>query len=460
MSRTSLAAVLFIASTAVAVDKPEPSYLPLPKAISSFGATELDGFIYVYGGHSGKTHAYSNETTLGTFHRLAVNGSSKEQWEELPGGVGLQGLNLAAVGGKIYRVGGMQSRNKTGEKGDSHSLAEVAAFDPKTKTWSEATAMPAGRSSHDVAVVGSKLVVVGGWEMRGPNEKSIWHETALILDTAAKEPKWEAIPQPFKRRALTASALGNKVYVMGGFTDTGEMTRKVSILDVATGKWSDGPEIPGSEMAGFSPASTVAGGKLILNTMDKSVYALNEKGTGWDKISATAESRFVHRLVPAGKDAVIAIAGAAGPSGPHASIELVKLTGPAHSTAPAATGTQKYCPVMTEDEIDPKESSVVEYKGVKIYLCCDQCVGKFRRDPAAYLDPKIIPGLAGMELPKRDIEQVFCPVLKDRKVSSKDPSITYKGVKIYFYNDLARQRFEKDPERYADPAILPQLKGK
>jgi YHS domain-containing protein len=121
---------------------------------------------------------------------------------------------------------------------------------------------------------------------------------------------------------------------------------------------------------------------------------------------------------------------------------------------------QQYCPVMTTDEIDPKKSATVDYKGVKIYLCCDTCVGKFKRDPAAYLDPKIIPGLAGKELPKRDIAQVFCPVLKDRKVSSKDPSTTYKGVKVYFYNDLAKQRFEKDPERYADPAILPQLPKK
>jgi YHS domain-containing protein len=121
---------------------------------------------------------------------------------------------------------------------------------------------------------------------------------------------------------------------------------------------------------------------------------------------------------------------------------------------------QKFCPVMTADEIDPTASPAVEYKGVKIYLCCDTCVAKFKREPAAYLDPKFIPGLAGLVLPKRDIEQVYCPVLKDRKVSSKDPSTTYKGVKVYFYNDLARQRFEKDPERYADPEILPQLKKK
>jgi YHS domain-containing protein len=460
MIRPFLAALLLFASAALAEDKPESGYPPLPKAISSFGAAELDGYIYVYGGHSGTTHTYSTETTLGTFQRLHITGPTKEMmWEELPSGTGLQGLNLAVTGGKVYRVGGMQARNKPGDKGDSHSLAEVAAFDPKTKKWSPGSSMPAGRSSHDVTVVGTKLVVVGGWEMRGPNEKPVWSETALILDTSAKDPHWEAVPQPFKRRALTASALRNKVYVMGGLTEAGETTRKVSILDVATGKWSDGPEIPGTDKVGFSPASTVAGGKLILNTMDKSVYVLNEKGATWDKVSTTAESRFVHRIVPAGKDAVIVIAGA-GPKGPHASIELVKLNGPIQAAAPATPGAQKFCPVMTEDEIDQAASPSVDYKGVKIYLCCDQCVGKFRRDPAAYLDPKIIPGLAGMELPKRDIEQVFCPVLKDRKISSKDVSTTYKGVKIYFYNDLARQRFEKDPQRYSDTAILPQLKGK
>lgn len=121
---------------------------------------------------------------------------------------------------------------------------------------------------------------------------------------------------------------------------------------------------------------------------------------------------------------------------------------------------QKFCPVMTTDEIDPAEAKTVTYKGVKIFLCCDACVGKFNREPSAYLDPKLIPGLAGMKLPKREIEQVYCPVLKERKVSSKDPSTVYKGVKIYFYNAVAKQRFEKDPERYADPKLLPQLPKK
>jgi YHS domain-containing protein len=122
--------------------------------------------------------------------------------------------------------------------------------------------------------------------------------------------------------------------------------------------------------------------------------------------------------------------------------------------APAA---QKFCPIMTTDEIDPKESVTVDYKGVKIFLCCDTCVAKWKKEPSAYLDPKLIPGLAGKELPKREIEQVYDPVVKERKVSSKDTFTMYKGVKVYFFNETSKKRFEKEPERYADKKVLPQL---
>jgi YHS domain-containing protein len=134
--------------------------------------------------------------------------------------------------------------------------------------------------------------------------------------------------------------------------------------------------------------------------------------------------------------------------------------GQAPKPADEKAKVQKFCPIMTKDEVVAGESEELTYKGVKILFCCDQCIAKFKRDPAAYLDPEIVPALKGMELPKRTIEQVYCPVYKDRKVSEKDPFTTYKGVKVFVYNDLARQRFEKDPERYADPKVLPQLKDK
>ena len=63
------------------------------------------------------------------FPRIAVGGG---KWEELPGGPRLQGLNLATVGGKVYRVGGMEARNQAGEKQDLHSVSK----------WPSSTRMP------------------------------------------------------------------------------------------------------------------------------------------------------------------------------------------------------------------------------------------------------------------------------------------------------------------------------
>jgi len=313
----SMLTIGIVALSAAAADYP-----PLPAPVSSLGAIACDGYVYIYGGHAGKTHSYDTETVLGTFHRLKIDGG--KEWEKLEGGPGLQGLNLATHGGKIYRVGGMSPRNKPGDPSDNISLEDSAVYDPKAAKWSPLPKLPAGRSSHDLVVVGDKLIVVGGWQMRGKSEASVWHDTALSLDLTAKEPKWEPIPQPFKRRALTAAVLGTKVYVIAGLTADAASARQVDILDTATGKWSTGPSIPGTDRVGFSPAATVVEGKLIVNTSAGPLYRLTEKGDAWEKVGTVPTTRMVARIVPAGKDSVLVIGGA-GKGGNVAVVERVQL---------------------------------------------------------------------------------------------------------------------------------------
>ena len=91
MIRTFALAVLFAWSTALSAAKTKPVAVPdLPEAFSSFGAASLDGYVYVYGGHAGKTHSYARETTLGKFRRLKIDAPEKG-WEELAAGTHLQG---------------------------------------------------------------------------------------------------------------------------------------------------------------------------------------------------------------------------------------------------------------------------------------------------------------------------------------------------------------------------------
>src|SRR5690606_26337371 len=106
--------------------------------------------------------------------------------------------------------------------------------------WQALPKLPTPRSSHDVAVVGDKLYVVGGWFMQGDDEHK-WLNTVEVLDLASSDPAWTTIPQPFSRRALTVAVQGSKIYIVGGFDSEDEMHLDVDVFDTATNTWTKGP---------------------------------------------------------------------------------------------------------------------------------------------------------------------------------------------------------------------------
>jgi len=319
--RLSLLA-MFVCASLVSAQQSKTTYPPLPEAFSSFGAAVCDGYVYVYGGHIGKTHTYSTEAVTNKFRRL--NLAKPGKWEELPADVGIQGLAMVAHGGKIYRIGGMQPRNKVGDPSDNHSLATCVRFDPKVGKWEPLPDLPAGRSSHDATVVGDSIVVVGGWQMNGNGKKSVWHDTALVMDLTKKTPTWETISQPFQRRALNAATLDGKVYIVGGLgADSTERT--VDILDLKTRAWSQGPALPGVPRNGFSPAVCNLGGTLFASPSDGKLYLLSLKLNAWVQIDNLETARLVHRIVP-GPDSSLVVLGGASKDGNVAQVEVLSPT--------------------------------------------------------------------------------------------------------------------------------------
>jgi len=278
----------------------------LPEPTSSFGAAAADGWIYVFGGHVSPTHAYSTAAVSGRFARRRLRGDGA--WETLPAGPPAQGLGLVAYQGRVYRVGGMQPRNEPGTPPDTRSLDVVARFDPATHAWNALPPLPAARSSHDAVMVGSRLFVLGGWNLRGGGRSTEWAATMDILDLAAATPVWTSVPQPFTRRALIAAADGTRIYVVGGFDQQSRVVHGVDVYDVARGTWTAGPALPGGPNNGFGPAAAVVGGRLVVSVDDGSLHRLRTDGSGWEPIGR-ASPRIVHRLV-ADDDRVLILGGA------------------------------------------------------------------------------------------------------------------------------------------------------
>lgn len=298
-----------------------PEFAPLPQKASSLGVCASDGWLYAYGGHTGKTHTYSAETTIGKFRRAPLAGG---KWEELPSGPAAQGLALVAHKGKIYRVGGMQPRNRPGEKADNHSLSSFAVYDPSAKKWQDLPDLPEGRSSHDAAIVGDRLYVFGGWKMNGEGKASTWHKGGLMIDLSSSTPKWVSVDQPFARRALAVAAVAGKVYVLGGLQAKGGPTTQVDVFDPATGKWSIGPALPG-EGTGFSPSACALDGRLYAGTNDGKVHRLDEAGKAWEAVGTQAVARHVSRLVPGEKGALLVVGGT-GRKGDARAVEVIVPT--------------------------------------------------------------------------------------------------------------------------------------
>jgi N-acetylneuraminic acid mutarotase len=283
-----------------------PALPPLPQAVSSFGAAVNGNHLYVYGGHAGRTHNYSTETTSNLLRRLDL-ANPNTGWETLPGGPSCQGVALVSYKNALYRIGGMRPRNAPGENADNHSLSSFAKFDIAKQQWEQLADLPAGRSSHDAVVVGDVLYVFGGWTMKGGTEKPSWHDTGLSYDLSKDRGDWQTVSQPFRRRALTAAALNGKVYVVAGLTPEGKTDPTVNIFDPARKEWTTGPAIPAGTMNAFTPAAVVANKTLYLNPADGDVYKLN--GSEWTKIGAIAHPRFVHRVV-AWNGTLLAVGGA------------------------------------------------------------------------------------------------------------------------------------------------------
>ena len=301
----------------------QAEYPKLSEAVTSFGAAIVDSGLYVYGGHTGEAHAYSTSEQSNELWRLDLK--QPKAWETLATGPRLQGLALVGFNNRLYRVGGFTALNKQGDDHDLRSQAGVARFDAERGVWRDLPPLPEPRSSHDAAVVGDRLFVVGGWQLSGKDE-SRWHKTAWSMDLTAKSPSWSPLPAPpFERRALALAAHDGKLYAIGGMQHRGGPTTRVDVWDPAAEKWSRGPSLLGEPMEGFGCSAFATGGRLYVSTIHGNLQRLTKDGKAWETIRKLPTARFFHRMLALDDKHLLIVGGANMSSGKFKGVEIIDV---------------------------------------------------------------------------------------------------------------------------------------
>lgn len=297
--------------------------IELPKAITSFGATRLGESIYVYGGHTGGAHSYSNDEQFNIL--AALNANAPVKWENIAEGPRVQGNALVADSQSVILVGGFTAENAKGEKSRLVSQSLVQQFDLKTMRWKELPSLPEPRSSMDAICLNGYLYVMGGWSMTGSSDETKWLDTVWRMSLDRKD-AWEKMASaPFLRRAIALATHQNKIYVIGGMKESGEPTTNVDCFDPATNSWSIVAPISGVPLNGFGAAATEIDGKLIVSTVDGAIQQLDNSTQSWRIVGQVDTGRFFHRIVPTSNNEFAMIGGANMSVGKFKETEFVRL---------------------------------------------------------------------------------------------------------------------------------------
>jgi N-acetylneuraminic acid mutarotase len=172
----------------------------LPAARGGGSLVNLNGTLHYFGGSN------ASRADSGT-HWTFTLGSSSSWATDTALPVARNHLGGAALGGKVYAVGGQQGQDEA-----AVYSARVDAFDPSTHAWTQVASLPSGRShiAASTFVLGGRIIVVGG-------ELSFGTDTAQVVAYNPGGNAWTQLTAlPVARNSGSAGNVGGTIYYAGG----------------------------------------------------------------------------------------------------------------------------------------------------------------------------------------------------------------------------------------------------
>ncbi len=148
-------------------------------------------------------------------------------------------------------------------------VAGAAAAQGTLGTWTTGAPLPTARSEDSVAAIGNTIYVIGGYAAAGANPASLDSTGRVDVDQPLVQAfdvqtgRWtNRAPLPRGLNHVGVAALGGKVYAFGGFTQQNRgPVAEANVYDPATNAWTALPPLP----AALGSISVVAfDGKLHL----------------------------------------------------------------------------------------------------------------------------------------------------------------------------------------------------
>ena len=132
----------------------------------------------------------------------------------------------------------------TGDVPQFRTLADAAAYNPKTHTWRKLPPMPTARTAAIAVWDGSELLVIGGRTIVGDRVKYLARGVAYNPSTN----RWRWLqPMAFPREGFVAEWTGGQVLVWGGRSRpdaTWLIPPNGEAYDPTTNAWSSLPRSP------------------------------------------------------------------------------------------------------------------------------------------------------------------------------------------------------------------------
>jgi N-acetylneuraminic acid mutarotase len=240
---------------------------PLPLARGEVAAARVGAEIFVVGGFSADGQ---------NSPRVDAYSPARNSWRQVPDlPVSVDHTMAGGYRGKLYVAGGYAA--------DRSRLTTLFSF--SNGSWTRLPAMPKERAAAGAAVVRGKLYVVGGVTAGASGGRAL-ARTALVYDIARR--RWSSIPGPTPREHLGVTALGGRVYAVGGrLAGADTNLRLLEAYVPGAKKWRRLEPVPGrrggTAAAGLGRWLVSAGGETTTVTI-RTVYGYDVRRRRWSRL--------------------------------------------------------------------------------------------------------------------------------------------------------------------------------